>query len=229
MPLKGAVLKNRYPTYGMRELSDYDILIDAGRAEAVKKIMEDDGFAKEQSRCLAHDIYHKQPVLNFEMHTALFDPDKETSQGAKLSRYYRHVEKRLIGDRHGCGCEKHFSPEDFYLYLVAHEFKHYSAGGTGLRSLLDTYIYLKSEKLEQNPVCPEPVLGSGQQKRSGIQSLRRLLSVFLSAQNPAATTALLSDGAGDEKWEIPGRMECTAKSEGEIMMTTVGIQIHTKI
>ena len=37
----------------------------------------------------------------------------------------------------------HFTPEDFYVYLVAHEYKHYVRGGTGLRSLLDVYVFLR--------------------------------------------------------------------------------------
>ena len=28
-------------------------------------------------------------------------------------------------------------------YMTAHEYKHYSAGGTGLRSLLDVYLFLR--------------------------------------------------------------------------------------
>ena len=40
MPLKGAVLKDFYPKYGMREMSDNDILIDPGRSSEVKCVME---------------------------------------------------------------------------------------------------------------------------------------------------------------------------------------------
>lgn len=55
----------------------------------------------------------------------------------------RMSQARLLGD----GYEKHFSREDFYIYLVAHEYKHYFLGGTSLRSLADTYIYLKKYPL----------------------------------------------------------------------------------
>jgi hypothetical protein len=34
-------------------------------------------------------------------------------------------------------------PEDFYIYQMGHLYKHYSKGGSGIRSVLDTYIYLK--------------------------------------------------------------------------------------
>ena len=147
MPLKGTVLQHLYPVYGMRQMSDHDILFDARRADDVKSIMEGLGFSTEHFGDSNHDVYHKEPVSNFEMHSALFGP----SHDEKLYKYYRDVEKRLLGD----GCEKHLSPEDFYLYLIAHEFKHYSGGGTGLRSLLDTYVYLQKTTLNMDYVAAE--------------------------------------------------------------------------
>lgn len=53
------------------------------------------------------------------------------------------------------GYEKHLSPEDFYLYLVAHEYKHYCGCGTGLRSFWDTYVFLKKEALDMDYVAAE--------------------------------------------------------------------------
>ena len=147
MPLKGAVIKEMYPRYGMREFADYDILIDPSRAEDVKDIMEKLGFTTKSFGSGSHDVYHKLPVLNFEIHTSLFGP----SHDAKLYEYYRDVRDRLKGE----GYEKHFTAEDFYLYFLAHEFKHYSSGGTGLRSLMDTYVYLRSVQPDWDYVARE--------------------------------------------------------------------------
>lgn len=146
MPLKGIVLQHLYPVYGMRQMSDHDILFDAGRAEDVKTIMEGLGFTVE-SFGGNHDVYHKAPVSNFEMHRVLFG----SGHDKKLVEYYRDIEKRLLGD----GLEKHLSPEDFYLYITAHEYKHYAGGGTGLRSLLDTYVYLQKTPLDMAYVSEE--------------------------------------------------------------------------
>ena len=147
MPLKGIVLQHLYPVYGMRQMSDHDILFDASRADDVKRIMEGLGFSTEHFGASNHDVYHKEPVCNFEMHRALFGPGHEE----KLYEYYRDVGERLLGD----GCEKHLSPEDFYLYVTAHEYKHYSGGGTGLRSLVDTYVYLQKQSLDMGYVAAE--------------------------------------------------------------------------
>ena len=147
MPLKGIVLQHLYPVYGMRQMSDHDILFDAKRADDVKAIMERLGFSTEHFDTSHHDVYHKEPVSNFEMHRELFD----ISHDEKLHAYYKNVEERLLGD----GYEKHLSPEDFYIYVTAHDYKHYSMGGTGLRSLLDTYVYLQKVKLDMDYVTVE--------------------------------------------------------------------------
>ena len=57
----------------------------------------------------------------------------------------------MLGD----GFEKHLSPEDFYIYMLAHEYKHYSVEGTGLRSILDVYVYLQKELLDMDYVATE--------------------------------------------------------------------------
>jgi hypothetical protein len=88
-----------------------------------------------------HDHYTKPPTLSFEIHRALFN----LSHGEKFDSYYRDVKSRLVpeeGKRFGY----HFSDEDFYLYMLTHEYKHFSGNGTGLRSLLDTYVYLKAKE-----------------------------------------------------------------------------------
>ena len=140
MPLKGAVLKDLYPRFGMRQMADNDILIDAARAADVREIMESLGYSTEHFGGADHDIYHKPPIYNFEIHTALF----YKHHFASLYTYYRQIDKRLLPDGPGLYA-RHFSDEDFYLYLLAHEYKHYQNGGTGLRSLLDAYVYLRAK------------------------------------------------------------------------------------
>ena len=143
MPLKGAVLKDFYPKYGMREMSDNDILIDPGRSSEVKCVMEELGFEALSFGIGNHDVYYKEPSLGFEMHKELF----EGLFFDRFSSYYQNVKDRLVKDE-GNRFGYHFSPEDLYVYLIAHEYKHYSGGGTGLRSLLDTYVCLKALSLD---------------------------------------------------------------------------------
>ena len=43
-------------------------------------------------------------------------------------------------------CGYHMSDEDFYIYITSHAYKHYSGSGTGIRTLLDLYAYLKAKE-----------------------------------------------------------------------------------
>ena len=149
-PLKGTVLKDYYPSYGLRQMADHDILFDEACADEVKVIMEDMGFTSEHFGTGNHDCYFKEPVCNFEMHRSLYGK----GQDVKMQEYYGDVKARLLPDD-GRKYGYHFSPEDFYIYMIAHEYKHYSASGTGLRSLLDTYVYLKKVNLDMDYIATE--------------------------------------------------------------------------
>lgn len=136
MPLKGIILKELYPEIGMREMSDNDIYYDLSFREKIGSFMLSRGY-----KCVAeadnHDAYEKEPIYNFEFHNRLFL--KETS--LSLHRYYSDIDKRMIRDSKNA-FSYHLSDEDFYIYLIAHEYKHYNYCGTGLRSLLDCYVFL---------------------------------------------------------------------------------------
>ena len=150
LPLKGAVLKEYYPKPGMREFSDYDILFDKTKVEKVKEIMHSLGFEMQHDD-FGHDIaFYKQPVLNFEMHTHLFGVGHEQI----MNDYYDNIRDRLLKDSDN-NYGYHMSDEDFYIYMIAHEYKHYSSSEMGLRSLLDTYVYLSTVNLNQDYIKKE--------------------------------------------------------------------------
>lgn len=138
MPLKGAVIKDWYPSIGMRQMSDFDILFDKDRAEDIRRIFLELGFTCQHFGNGNQDTYFKLPVSNFEMHRELFN----ASHKPEIYQYYRNVKSRLIKDENN-SFGYHFGNEDMYIYLTAHEYKHFSDKGTGLRSLSDTYIFWK--------------------------------------------------------------------------------------
>lgn len=139
MPLKGVIMQELYPAAGMRQMADNDILYDSRYRDKVRDWFISSGYSMEC--CAHHDEYLKAPIYNFEMHSSLFDDkNPENPELARLVQYYGNVWERLIpdsGSRYRC----HFSDEDFYIYMLAHEYKHYIFAGTGLRSLLDCFVY----------------------------------------------------------------------------------------
>lgn len=141
MPLKGVIFKDFYPSVGMRQMSDNDILFDATYANELRDYMVSEGYESEEFDEGVHDIYKKAPIYNFEMHRALYNE----MHNADWEKYYSNVKERLIKDE-GSNFGYHFSDEDFYIYILTHEYKHYTISGTGLRSLLDVYVYLKEKE-----------------------------------------------------------------------------------
>lgn len=151
MPLKGSILKDMYPQMGMRQMADNDILFDISRREDVRRIMDDLGFKLKAEREVV-DEYTKEPVYNFEMHGELF---MEYQVGA-MADYYLGIKERMVKDDDN-GFGYHFSHEEFYLFMLAHEYKHFILSGTGIRSLLDTYVFLKKygDELDRSYVDAE--------------------------------------------------------------------------
>ncbi len=135
LPLKGCIIKDLYPSVGLREMSDFDILFDKEYAQKLRDIFLKLGFSCEDFGRGAHDIYHKLPVSNFEMHTTLFSEEFNK----KIYNYYNDIKLHFLKDE-GNEYGYHLSNEDLYIYLTAHEYKHYVRFGTGLRSILDVYI-----------------------------------------------------------------------------------------
>lgn len=138
LPLKGIILKEYYPSVGMRQMSDNDILFDYSFCNEVQAYMESEGYEATHVGKGNHDVYEKKPVYNFELHSALYGEKHQAS----WAEYYKTVKDRLILDA-GVSYGYRFSDEDFYVYITTHAYKHYTGSGTGLRTLLDFYAYLK--------------------------------------------------------------------------------------
>lgn len=136
MPLKGVILKDFYPSIGMRQMSDNDILFDQAYAGQIRDYMVSRGYEVEAFDQGNHDVYEKEPVYNFEMHTALYGVGHHN----EWITYYDRIKDRLHPIEN---CfEYRFTDEDFYVYIMTHTFKHFDGSGTGIRSLLDQYVYL---------------------------------------------------------------------------------------
>lgn len=124
MPLKGSIIKDWYPKLGMRQMSDNDILCADERRKDVKYLMEDLGFVCQHYEVGNDDTYYKEPVCNFEMHNELF----RVNHDEKLYNYYKNIKEKLVKDS-GNEYGYHFRNEDFYLYMMSHDYKHYMRGG----------------------------------------------------------------------------------------------------
>lgn len=186
MPLKGSILKDWYPKFGMREMADNDILFDPAGRKQVREIFQNRGYKTVSFRKGNHDVYEKAPIYNFEMHVSLFHGTYK-----ELTEQYKNVKERLL-PVDGTAYQFAFTPEDFYVFVLAHAHKHYSHSGTGIRTLADIYVMdrhlggiMDRDEVEQKLMQ----LGIAEYE----QHSRVLAEKLFSAVRPLAETELTED------------------------------------
>lgn len=137
MPLKGYIMKNLYPHYELRTMADFDCLFSKKEAKKVKNIMQSLGYEVEHFNKGNHDVYFKKPFMNVEMHREL------VNDSYKISKYYKNIWQNL-NLVSGSKYQYEMSKEDFFIFMIVHSAKHFTNGGTGVRSFIDIYLYINA-------------------------------------------------------------------------------------
>ena len=134
-PLKGWFMKKLYPFPYMRTMCDVDILVNKSDLPIISNILKEHDFQYE-SHTNNHDGYIKSDKISVEMHWNLFPED------VPYHDYFSDIMSKLI-DADDKAYMKKLSKEDYYLHLIAHLAKHFDRSGTGIRSLVDIWLYNK--------------------------------------------------------------------------------------
>lgn len=150
VPLKGCVLKDLYPQIDFRQMADLDILIEAEHAETVRLLMENAGYETRGFGEKHADEYFMYPYMNVEIHKQML-PDN-----VSIYRYYDDIWNRVTPDPAIPGAWR-MTHEDFYIYQLAHFAKHFYEMGSGIRSVMDIYVYLNafSDQIDFNYIEKE--------------------------------------------------------------------------
>ena len=165
LPLKGSVLIDMYPNPSWRQMADLDMLIRADqnhkvRAHKVRAHMERLGYTTKIFDSGKDDCYDLPPFLHVEMHRQLVP---ESSPLPGLSDYYVDPWRRAVAGaasdaKTGTANSQpspadeqpthlyHFSWDDYYLFLLAHFYRHFQVGGSGIRNVMDIHVFLQNHK-----------------------------------------------------------------------------------
>lgn len=138
LPLKGSRMIEMYPSPEQRQMADLDILVRSRDQERVRDCMKELDYEVERYDVTNEDTYRKMPFMHVEMHHDLF---AKTSRFENLKEYYDDPWLRAVPDEENGFCY-HLTREDFYLYLLAHFYKHFASGGCGIRNVMDIYVLL---------------------------------------------------------------------------------------
>lgn len=137
LPLKGSVIKLLYPQRDMRTMSDIDMLIDEENAARCRDILKGLGYTCEHFGYDIHDVYYKPPVMNVEIHRALFG-----EEGQEFQQVFNDAWRLCENDGR---FRYKFSDDAFFAYVLAHAIKHLEEGGTGIRTVMDLWVCLNSD------------------------------------------------------------------------------------
>lgn len=145
IPLKGYWLRKLYPAPIMRSMTDFDVLLRSMDRSMIRPWMESMGYVAEEEKEISHhDNYMKKPWMYMELHKHLMKPragrdEFEQNLWARCQpvKGYQHVFQ--------------MSPEDFYVFHMVHMYKHFTSRGSGLKSIIDMYLFLQKhgQKLDQ--------------------------------------------------------------------------------
>ncbi len=133
LPLKGCVLKGIYPSPNLRVMSDVDLLYDGVSTQKLADLMEAFCYSTENLEEGVHDIFHKKPCMNIEMHRQLVVDD------SPYKPILDHMFEKAVQDE-SIPTLFHMKSEDLYIHVIAHAAKHFKGSGLGVRPVGDIYI-----------------------------------------------------------------------------------------
>lgn len=137
LPVKGSVIKEMYLQLSWRQMCDLDILIDGENRQKARSVMEQLGYTYDSDGAgHCDDDYAKPPYMYVELHNSLFAEEEYLA----AAQYFSDVWERAVPDEKRSGNFR-LSPEDEYIYELAHFHKHYLNQGSGIRSVLDIAVY----------------------------------------------------------------------------------------
>lgn len=134
--LKGSRLRQEYPQPELREMCDLDILIPCDKERAAMEIAAKSGYELQSELTTSHNTeWFKPPYLVLELHTFLVPKDSE------FFPYYHNIWERT--ERREASYEHVLSIEEQYIFMIVHMQKHYFMSGTGIRSIVDVFVFLQ--------------------------------------------------------------------------------------
>lgn len=142
--VKGAVCRSLYPNPGLRPSSDEDIYVEDAQTAAAEAVLLRLGYSRLDEAPADEKAVHtwSKGALRIELHSSLFDDlaipagaDAAVLKNCFHTKSWAAVEGKQVMTLH---------PQEHFIYLVLHYYKHFLAGGVGIRQICD--ICLFSEK-----------------------------------------------------------------------------------
>ena len=152
LPLKGYVMRERYPQPWMRTSCDLDVLVPPDRLEEALTVLTAQGGFENKGRGY-HDISLKAPNgSHVELHFSLLEDGRFPKAEKLVEQVWSHAVPVTAG-----GMAHQLSDEMYLFYHILHMANHIREGGCGVRPFLDLWLLRQTDNQERR----EKLLASG--------------------------------------------------------------------
>lgn len=137
--IKGAVCRSLYPIPELRPSSDEDIYVAEEQTAAAEEILIRQGYSRGDEGAGGTVHAWSKGVLRVELHSSLFDDLSIPGGGDLLENHFQRttfvvVEGKSIMTLH---------PQEHFIYLILHYYKHFLSGGVGIRQICDICLFAR--------------------------------------------------------------------------------------
>lgn len=160
--VKGIVCRTLYGSLSdHRPSGDEDILIRPTEYWKAKEVLNANGFVSEFTKEteaqleLLQEIsfYHPTKKLHIELH--LNSLGRETEVRSQMSDCFTKVFDNYMEMKINGVKIRTMNHQDHFLFLVLHAFRHFTAGGLGIRQMMDILLYLEAygQEIDLKKIC----------------------------------------------------------------------------
>lgn len=133
MLVKGAVIKNLYPTPAFRTSGDIDVVVKPSDYESAIKVLTANGFDHEYTHTTVAALTYNSFL--FEIHTELDSINVQTK--IYFSTPFDDISERV-------GYTYKLTPLYHLIYVIVHFAHHLRSGGAGVRMIMDIDVMIRN-------------------------------------------------------------------------------------
>lgn len=162
--LRGALLRKDYPCPDMRTMSDLDYLVRTEDYPKIRAAMEKLGGTYLHTDG-GHYTFRLPPQVEIEFHPNLIYVASPV--GTAINPGWQYVQ------RESPPYAQQLTEEGVYLNMICHMAYHFACGGTGIRSVLDVWVY-RHRHVPQ----PDPRFVKQELERAGLWKFSQLIEAL---------------------------------------------------
>ena len=142
--LKGLICRSLYREPDLRPSGDEDLLIRKEEMPCYDTVLRREGYRPDLEGEAGHleeiqEITYESPTLTLEMHVNPFGLD--TKARRRMNELFQEPFSRAVTLQIQGHAIRTLCPTDHYLFLFCHLYKHFLAGGVGIRHLMDLLLF----------------------------------------------------------------------------------------